>query len=66
MEKIGKLNSSEMYEIFNMGIGMVLAVSPEKIKQVKNELAQQKEQFFEIGKVILKDEKELIFNESHL
>jgi phosphoribosylformylglycinamidine cyclo-ligase len=55
-----------MYEIFNMGIGMVLAVSPEKIKQVKNELAQQKEQFFEIGKVILKDEKELIFNESHL
>ena len=66
MEKIGKLNSSEMYEIFNMGIGMVLAVSPEKIEQVKNELAQQKEQFFEIGKVILKDEKELIFNESHL
>ena len=66
MEKIGKLNSSEMYEIFNMGIGMVLAVSPEKIEQVKNELVQQKEQFFEIGKVILKDEKELIFNESHL
>lgn len=28
MEKIGKLKREEMYNIFNMGIGMVIAVSP--------------------------------------
>ncbi|MGY3766582.1 phosphoribosylformylglycinamidine cyclo-ligase [Vagococcus vulneris] len=66
MEKIGKLKPSEMYEIFNMGIGMILAVSPRKIEQVKKQLAQEKEHFFEIGKVVLKEEKALIFNEDNL
>lgn len=51
LEKEGKLNSNEMYEIFNMGIGMVLAVSPELTEQVLNKLERTGEQGTVIGEV---------------
>ncbi|GAB2025048.1 phosphoribosylformylglycinamidine cyclo-ligase [Lactovum odontotermitis] len=49
LEKYGKIPHSEMYEIFNMGLGMVLAVSPENAAAVKAELGA-----FEIGRIIPK------------
>ncbi|WP_080145775.1 phosphoribosylformylglycinamidine cyclo-ligase [Marinilactibacillus piezotolerans] len=54
LEKEGNLNSKEMYEIFNMGIGMVLAVSPELTEQVLNKLERTGEQGTVIGEVIEK------------
>jgi phosphoribosylformylglycinamidine cyclo-ligase len=44
-----------MYEIFNMGIGMVLAVSPENVAEV-----QSRVQSFVIGKVTTKAEERVI------
>ena len=52
-----------MYEIFNMGIGMVLAVAPEKVAAVKAVLAEQGEPCYEIGRVTI-DETPITFKES--
>lgn len=38
MEKLGQLDRLEMYNIFNMGIGMVLAVSPDHAEEVLSRL----------------------------
>lgn len=49
LEQTGHLKHSEMFEIFNMGIGMVLAVSPENLEQAK---ALINGKCFEIGQII--------------
>ncbi|WHA10304.1 phosphoribosylformylglycinamidine cyclo-ligase [Enterococcus montenegrensis] len=54
LEDYGKINHAEMFEIFNMGIGMVLAVSPEKVEQVKQILAALNEPCYEIGRIVEK------------
>lgn len=66
MQEKGALKEAELYEIFNMGIGMVLAVSPENVEAVKEELKAQNEAYFEIGKVIDKENEVIIFNEASL
>ncbi|MDU5510380.1 phosphoribosylformylglycinamidine cyclo-ligase [Enterococcus gilvus] len=61
LAKYGKIPEMEMYEIFNMGIGMVLAVSPEKLDAVKADLTERNEAFFLIGKVTKKEEAAILF-----
>ncbi|MGX7108403.1 phosphoribosylformylglycinamidine cyclo-ligase [Facklamia miroungae] len=61
MQALGQINPLEMYEIFNMGIGMVLAVPAEKVVEVKQMLDQAGEAAYEIGQVIKKTDKEVIF-----
>lgn len=63
MKEQGQLKEAEMYEIFNMGIGMVLAVSPEKVSEVKTKLAERNEVYFEIGQVVEKEQEAILFNE---
>lgn len=46
LEKYGQVPHDEMFQIFNMGIGMVLAMSPEKAEEVK-----QRVKCYEIGKI---------------
>lgn len=46
LEKHGQVPHDEMFQIFNMGIGMVLAVAPEKVEEVK-----QRVKCYEIGKI---------------
>ncbi|NSL26563.1 phosphoribosylformylglycinamidine cyclo-ligase [Lactococcus petauri] len=46
LEKYGQVPHDEMFQIFNMGIGMVLAVAPEKAEEVK-----QRVKSCEIGKI---------------
>ena len=46
LEKYGQVPHDEMFQIFNMGIGMVLAVAPEKAEEVK-----QRVKCYEIGKI---------------
>lgn len=36
LQKYGEIPSEEMYEIFNMGLGMILAVSPEHVKKFRS------------------------------
>ena len=56
----GKIPSAEMYEIFNMGIGMVLAVAPEKKAEVLALLAEQNEAAYVIGHVTEKQEQSVL------
>lgn len=63
LEKFGQIPSMEMYEIFNMGIGMVLAIDESKIEEVKAKLNAINSDFYEIGKVVKKeDDKQVIFH----
>ncbi|SFK32834.1 phosphoribosylformylglycinamidine cyclo-ligase [Marinilactibacillus piezotolerans] len=52
LEKEGQLKTEEMYEIFNMGIGMVLAVSEGKVEKVLKELKHTGEKAVIIGEVV--------------
>lgn len=63
LEKYGKIPSMEMYEIFNMGIGMVLAVAPEKAGDVQTILSELDAKSYVIGKVIAKDAAAVTFVE---
>lgn len=51
LEKYGELDRDEMYGIFNMGIGMVLAVPSENEEAVLSNLVQSGETAFTIGEV---------------
>ena len=46
LEKYGQVPHDEMFQIFNMGIGMVLAVAPGQAEEVK-----QRVKCYEIGKI---------------
>lgn len=61
----GEIPAMEMYEIFNMGIGMVLAVSPDKVEAVKEELASVGEKSYIIGSVKQKETAEIEWTEAH-
>ena len=61
----GEIPAMEMYEIFNMGIGMVLAVSPDKVEAVKEELASIGEKSYIIGSVKHKETAEIEWTEAH-
>ena len=36
IQKYGEIPPEEMYEIFNMGLGMILAVSPEHVEKFRS------------------------------
>lgn len=52
LEKYGKVNHREMFNIYNMGIGMVIAVEDEKeAKKVIDILAKYGDKAYVIGKI---------------
>jgi phosphoribosylformylglycinamidine cyclo-ligase len=51
MQKLGNIEEKEMFNTFNMGIGMVLAVSPEAVDGVINTLKSLGEKAYIIGSV---------------
>lgn len=57
LEKYGQIKHEEMFEIFNMGIGMVLAVSPEQVEKVRELVG---EEVYEIGRIIAKEDKSVV------
>lgn len=61
LEKYGQIPHLEMFEIFNMGIGMVLAVAPEQVAAVKAQFTN--EPIYELGKVTAKTEAAVSFRE---
>lgn len=52
LEKYGKVPHREMFNIFNMGIGMVLAVNPADVEKTLEVLSAQGEKPVVIGRVI--------------
>ncbi|MCK3943150.1 phosphoribosylformylglycinamidine cyclo-ligase [Streptococcus suis] len=57
LETYGQIKHEEMFEIFNMGIGMVLAVSPEQVEKVRDLVG---EEVYEIGRIIVKEDKSVV------
>ncbi|NQI89047.1 phosphoribosylformylglycinamidine cyclo-ligase [Streptococcus suis] len=57
LEKYGHIKHEEMFEIFNMGVGLVLAVSPDKV-DIVCQLVD--EEVYTIGRIIAKKDKSVI------
>ncbi len=52
LQKWGNIEEDEMYRTFNMGIGMVLAVSADEKEAVEKYLEEKGEEYFPIGRVV--------------
>ncbi|MBC1545452.1 phosphoribosylformylglycinamidine cyclo-ligase [Listeria cossartiae] len=61
MKKYGQLKELEMYEIFNMGIGMVLAVANADVEKTLEVLIQNGEAAYVIGEVTTRESDAVIF-----
>ncbi|EAC3024591.1 phosphoribosylformylglycinamidine cyclo-ligase [Listeria monocytogenes] len=61
VKKYGQLNEMEMYEIFNMGIGMVLAVAKSDVEKTLEVLVQNGEAAYVIGEVTKRESNAVIF-----
>jgi phosphoribosylformylglycinamidine cyclo-ligase len=53
LEKWGEIPHREMFNIFNMGIGMILVVKPKDAAKTVKILKNCGETVFEIGKVVV-------------
>jgi phosphoribosylaminoimidazole synthetase len=52
LQKLGKVNNSEMLRTFNCGIGMVLVVDKNDANDIASLLTSQQEQVFFIGELV--------------
>ena len=57
--KTGNIDEKEMYNVFNMGIGFMLAVDPKDVEDVINKLKEINEDAYIIGKVTNSGEVDL-------
>ena len=57
LEKYGNIKHEEMFEIFNMGIGLMMAVSPDKVERVKELLD---EPVYELGRIVKKTDASVV------
>lgn len=57
--KTGNIDEKEMYNVFNMGIGFIIAVDEKDVKETLAKLAEIKEEAYVIGKVTESKEVDL-------
>ncbi len=60
IKAVGNIEKKEMFRTFNMGIGMVLAISPDTYDELESRMKKKKERFYVIGEVIEGDRKVLM------
>jgi phosphoribosylformylglycinamidine cyclo-ligase len=53
LRTLGRVAEDDFRRTFNLGIGMLLAVSPRKLSQAKKALDKLDEPYYEVGRVIL-------------
>ena len=51
LAKLGKIETDELLQSFNMGVGMVLVVPQAKVQSVEADLKRRREKFFRIGRI---------------
>ena len=51
IQKAGEINRDEMYQVFNMGIGMIAVVGKDKLEDVLRDLKGMNEKFWVIGEI---------------
>jgi phosphoribosylformylglycinamidine cyclo-ligase len=52
IQKLGKIDPEEMYATFNMGIGMILVISPRRLKRVSAILKRIRQKAYVIGEIV--------------
>ena len=60
LQEWGNVPWAEMYRTFNMGVGMVLVVSPEEADAVRSQLISAGEPFYELGNVVAGNKKAIM------
>ncbi len=58
IQKEGKITDHEIYNVFNMGLGFVMAVDPSDVERVQVALKEINEVSYVVGKVT--DSKEVV------
>ena len=61
LQQLGNIGQEEMFRTFNMGVGMVLVVSPKKFKRVQAALEKAGEKGYTIGRIV-KGEKKVLYS----
>src|SRR5271168_3052792 len=51
LASVGKIETDELLQSFNMGVGMILVVPPANVKAVEADLKKRREKFFRIGRI---------------
>ncbi|WP_101618143.1 phosphoribosylformylglycinamidine cyclo-ligase [Bifidobacterium margollesii] len=52
LQQLGNIDDTEIYNIFNMGIGMVLVVDPSKVDETKATLEAENEPYYMVGRIV--------------
>ncbi|WP_295729235.1 phosphoribosylformylglycinamidine cyclo-ligase [uncultured Limosilactobacillus sp.] len=52
LRQLGQLRADDCWNTFNMGLGLVLAVSPEKVAMVQERLKEANETSYQIGRLV--------------
>ncbi len=51
LAKIGKIETDELLQSFNLGVGMILVVPQSRVQSVEADLKRRREKFFRIGRI---------------
>ena len=51
LAKLGKIDTDELLQSFNMGVGMIVIVPPKYVRSVEADLKKRREKFFRIGRI---------------
>jgi phosphoribosylformylglycinamidine cyclo-ligase len=51
LAKLGKIDTDELLQSFNMGVGMILVVPQGKVQLVEADLKRRREKYFRIGRI---------------
>jgi phosphoribosylformylglycinamidine cyclo-ligase len=51
LAKVGEMDTDEMLQSFNMGIGMIMSVPATYVKEVEADLKRRREKFFRVGRI---------------
>jgi phosphoribosylformylglycinamidine cyclo-ligase len=51
LAKLGKIETDELLQSFNMGVGMIIVVPPGDVRSVEADLKRRREKFFRIGRI---------------
>ncbi|MGL5103733.1 MAG: AIR synthase-related protein, partial [Limosilactobacillus fermentum] len=52
LKELGGLSDDDCWQTFNMGLGMILAVQPDLVDQVKSRLNQAGEACYQVGQLV--------------
>lgn len=63
LQRLGEIPEQEMFEIFNMGIGMVVAVAASQVDEVIEKINEQGEVVYRIGEVVPLKNKTVLLDE---